>query len=166
MFFAALAFELALTGLVVFSFFGGDVMRQDVLSPQARREVRRDTALRRARTCYGHLAGVAGVDLLEELLRLGWLGVAAAADSRRVGYAPTVAGAAALGQRGVVVPAGRGGMVAAFSCLDWTERRPHLGGALGRAIVAALVDAGCVVRNPGSRVVTVNGGGLGGWLDP
>ena len=138
-------------------------MRQDVLSPQARREVRRDTALRRARTCYGHLAGVAGVDLLEELLRLGWLEVAAA-DAGRVGYAPTVAGAAALARRGVVVPAARGGKLAAFSCLDWTERRPHLGGALGRAIAAALVDAGCVVRNPGSRVVTVNGG-LGGWLD-
>ena len=142
-------------------------MRQDVLSPQARREVRRDTALRRARTCYGHLAGVAGVYLLEELLRLGWLEVAAAPlDGGRVGYAATVAGAAALARRGAVVPAGRGGMVAAFSCLDWTERRPHLGGALGRAVVAALVDAGCVVRNPGSRVVTVTGGGLGGWLDP
>ena len=139
-------------------------MRQDVLSPQARREVRRDTALRRARTCYGHLAGVAGVHLLEELLRMGWL-AAVPADGGRVGYAPTVAGAAALARRGVVVPAAREGMVAAFSCLDWTERRPHLGGALGRAIVAALVDARCVVRNPGSRVVTVNGG-LDGWLDP
>ena len=139
-------------------------MRQDVLSPQALREMRRDTALRRARTCYGHLAGVAGVHLLEELLRLGWLEVAGPADGGRVGYAPTVAGAAALARRGVVVPAGRGGKLAAFSCLDWTERRPHLGGGLGRAIVAALVDAGCVVRNPGSRVVTVNGG-LDGWLD-
>ncbi len=76
-------------------------MRQDVLSPQARREVRRDTALCRARTCYGHLAGVAGVHLLEELLRLGWLEVAAApADGGRVGYTPTVAGAAALALRG------------------------------------------------------------------
>ena len=142
-------------------------MRQDVLSPQALREVRRDTALRRARTCYGHLAGVAGVHLLEELLRLVWLEAAAPADGDggRVGYAPTVAGAAALARRGVVVPAARGGKLAAFSCLDWTERRPHLGGALGRAIAAALVDAGCVVRNPGSRVVTVNGG-LDGWLDP
>lgn len=138
-------------------------MRQNVLSPQALREVRRDTALRRARTCYGHLAGVAGVHLLEELLRLGWL-AAAPADGARVGYAPTVAGAAALARRGVVVPVARGGKLAAFSCLDWTERRPHLGGALGRAIVAALSDAGCIVRNPGSRVVTVNGG-LDGWLN-
>ena len=76
-------------------------MRQDVLSPQARREVRRDTALRRARTCYGHLAGVAGVHLLEELLRLEWLEVTAAdADAGRVGYAPTVAGAAGFGAAG------------------------------------------------------------------
>ena len=100
--FAASALGLWLTNFIIFPSFGGDGMRQDVLSPQARREVRRDTALRRARTCYGYLAGVAGVHLLEELLRLGWLEAAFAdADSRRVGYAPTVAGAAALGRRGV-----------------------------------------------------------------
>ena len=42
-------------------------------SPQADREVRRDTRLRQARTCNGHLAGVAGVALMDEMLGLDWL---------------------------------------------------------------------------------------------
>lgn len=141
-------------------------MRPDTLSPQARREVRRDTPLRRARTCYGHLAGVAGVHLLEELLRLEWLATAPAPpDARRIRYAPTPAGAAALARRGVTIPAPRGRPPTAFACIDWTERRPHLGGALGRAIAAALFDAGCIAPNPGSRAVTLNRG-PDGWLDP
>ena len=49
-------------------------------------------------------------------------------------------------------------------CLDWTERRWHLGGALGRAIVDAAVEAGCVRRVPGSRVVELTGS-IDGWLD-
>ena len=42
-------------------------------SPQSQREVRRNTPLRQARTCYGHLAGVAGVALMDEMLGLKWL---------------------------------------------------------------------------------------------
>ena len=138
-------------------------------SPQALREVRRDTLLRRARTCYGHLAGVAGVHLMDELFRNGWLEAApATTDARRVCYAPTAGGAAALTQRGVVIPAPKSGKTIAFSCLDWTERRPYLGGALGRAIADALAGAGCIAHVPGSRVVELGGGlggGLGRWLD-
>ena len=141
-------------------------MRRDAVSRQALREVRRDTPLRRGRTCYGHLAGVVGVVLLEELLRREWLDVRdALPDAGRVYYAPTVVGAAALAERGVAVPVSRSGKPAAFSCLDWTERRWHLGGALGRAIAAALFEAGCIVRNPSSRAVTLRGG-LGLWLNP
>ena len=141
-------------------------MHPTILSPQAWREVRRDTLLRRGRTCYGHLAGVAGVDLLEELLRLGWLAAAGVGmGGGRVCYALTAAGAAALPLRRVALPAPRGGRPAAFACLDWTERRPHLGGALGRAIAGALLDAGYIVRAPGSRAVTWNGG-LWQWLNP
>lgn len=141
-------------------------MQHPPASPQARREVRRDTPLRRARTCYGHLAGVAGVQLMDELLRQGWLAAAGAGmDGRRVCYALTAAGASAMSQRGVAVPAAKSGRPAAFACLDWTERRPHLGGALGRAIAAALLDAGCIVRLPNSRAVILNGGPER-WLNP
>ncbi len=43
----------------------------------------------------------------------------------------------------------------AFGCLDWTERRQHLGGALGRAVTACLSERGLVGRTPGTREVTL-----------
>ena len=133
-------------------------------SPQALREVRRDTPLRRARTCYGHLAGVAGVELMDELLGRGWLDeLPSATDARRVHYVATDDGASALSARGVAVPVPGGGKSAAFSCIDWTERRTHLGGSLGRAIAIALAESGCIERTPGSRIVTLRGD-LRDWL--
>lgn len=134
-------------------------------SPQALREMRRDTPLRRARTCYGHLAGVAGVGLMDELLACGWLEtLPQAPDASRIHYTPTEDGAAALATRGVAIPDPRQGKSVAFSCIDWTERRPHLGGGLGRAIVSALVASGWIGRPPGSREVDVNRD-LREWLD-
>ena len=127
-------------------------------SAQAAREVRRDTPLRRARTCYGHLAGVAGVELMDALLRRGWLeAVPAQPGAKRVHYTPTPEGVSALSSRGVAIPAHKGRNPVAFSCLDWTERRWHLGGPLGRAIMEALAEAGNVRRLPDSRVVEMTG---------
>ena len=134
-------------------------------SAQALREVRRDTPLRRDRTCYGHLAGVAGVELMDEMLARGWLRVLPQAPGTgRIHYATTSEGAAALEERGVAVPSAKNGKALAFSCIDWTERRPHLGGGLGRAIVSALVASGWMERTPGSRVVSA-GRDLQEWLD-
>ena len=48
----------------------GTLRRQSL---RAARELRRDAPLRHARTCYDHLAGVEGVQLLREMLRRGWL---------------------------------------------------------------------------------------------
>ena len=100
---------------------------------------------------------------MDELLWRGWLEtLPTSPDSTRFFYSPTDSGADALVKRGIVLPAGK---PVAFSCLDWTERRWHLGGALGRAIVGALVDAGCIQRTPGSRLVTLKDS-LECWLDP
>jgi len=132
------------------------MMQQHSLSPQARREVRRDTPLRRARTCYGHLAGVAGVRLMDDLLARGWLTPAPSElPNGRIQYIPAVEGINALLSRGVAIPAPKGGKPIAFSCTDWTERRPHLGGALGRSIVESLAVAGYIERTPGSRAVAL-----------
>jgi len=43
----------------------------------------------------------------------------------------------------------------AFACPDWTERRPHLGGALGAAVWAQLVERGWVVKQQGTRATVV-----------
>ena len=134
-------------------------------SAQALREVRQDTSLRRARTCYGHLAGVAGVELMDEMLGCGWLqALPHSPGTGRIYYATTAEGAAALAKRGVTVPLAKNGKSLAFSCIDWTERRPHLGGGLGRAIVSALVESGWIERTSGSRVV-VACRDLREWLD-
>src|SRR6266487_4202796 len=94
-------------------------------SQAAARAVRDDLPIRRARTCYDHLAGVAGVQLLDGLLERGWL---EAAGGRELVL--TDAGAAGMRRAGVAVPAGGSRRAFAIECLDWTERRPHLGGAL------------------------------------
>ena len=108
--------------------------------------------LRLARTCYDHLAGVAGVQLLDGLLDRGWL-VPAAADAGR-DLRLTDPGAAALAAAGVDLSAGRRTRRAfAIECADWTERRPHLGGALGAALLAALLDGRRTRLRPGDRVV-------------
>ena len=123
-------------------------------SKQAGRERRRDSPLRRARTCYDHLAGVAGVVLLETMRTRAWLEPSGADGP---GYVLTDAGARALARRGVDFDAARASRRRfATACLDWTERRPHLGGALGAAVLEALRAGGHVRRARGRAVTLVS----------
>ena len=135
-------------------------------SPQAEREVRRDTRLRQARTCYGHLAGVAGVALMEEMLGLDWLQeTPEPVSGNRVGYSLTTKGHQEMEVLGVDISsaaASTGNF--AFGCLDWTEQGLHLGGSLGRAVTPCLSEQGFVGRTSGTREVTLNGGPTI-WLD-
>ncbi|MEJ8811696.1 helix-turn-helix transcriptional regulator [Variovorax ureilyticus] len=88
------------------------------------------TRLRSARTCYDHMAGAAGVALHDRLHEQGWL--QGASDDGD--YALTPEGAVALETLGIDVDALRTSRRRfACACLDWSERRPHLGGALGAA---------------------------------
>ena len=133
-------------------------------STQAAREVRRNSALRQARTCYQHLAGIAGVDLLEQLLLRGWLEPEESQDSR-TSYRPTTLGQQELHHRGIeTIPATNSRRRFAYGCMDWTERRPHLGGALGALLMDALNAEGAVRRQQGTRVVLV-GSSIADWLD-
>ena len=120
-------------------------------SAQAAREVRRDSGLRRARTCYDHLAGVAGVNLLDEMLSRGWF---LEEKGSRTLYSLTGDGERALLNLGVDLL----GAVAqrrqfAYGCLDWTERRHHLRGSLADVILTALAGSGTIVRTTGTRTV-------------
>ena len=121
-------------------------------SAQAEREVRKDTAMRQARTCYDHLAGVAGMGLMDEMLRRGWLQVTN--DAPRPDYSLTQPGVDGLKELGVDVERVKvSKRKFAYGCLDWTERRSHLGGALGAAILDALQGYGAVQRSEGTRTV-------------
>ncbi|MEC8857451.1 MAG: hypothetical protein VX664_08685 [Chloroflexota bacterium] len=127
------------------------------LSAQAEREVRRNTSLRQARTCYGHLAGVAGVALMDELLGLELLEEGQQPVSgNRISYELTPKGLQTMDELGVDLSAtAKSNGTFAFGCLDWTERGHHLGGSLGRAVTAYLSERGLVGRTPGTREVTL-----------
>ena len=102
---------------------------------------------------------------MDELLARRWLEtLPVSPDATRLFYSSTADGADALAKRGVVLPTAKGSKPIAFSCLDWTERRWHLGGALGRAIMDASVEAGYIWRVPESRVVELIGS-LDRWLE-
>jgi DNA-binding transcriptional ArsR family regulator len=114
-------------------------------------------ALRRARTCYDHLAGALGVALTRRLLERGLLVV----DGER--YAVTSSGAAWLADWGIDLDAlGRGRRALARPCLDWSERHHHLAGALGAAIADGLFARGWLLRTPGSRAVRLSAEGQAG----
>lgn len=122
--------------------------------------------IREARTCYDHLAGVAGVALCATLLERGWIEpVKGCTGSFQPDYALTDAGRAALTARGVEIPPQKARQRRfAYACPDWTERSPHLAGALGAAILRRLENAGIVTRSDSTRAVTLSGD-LAAWLD-
>jgi DNA-binding transcriptional ArsR family regulator len=119
------------------------------------RQSRAAAALAVARTCYDHLAGQVGVALLDSLVTSDAL--AAGGD----GYRLTDSGTALLSRLGVEVAAAAAARRAfARPCLDFTERRPHLAGALGAALCARLLADGWLVRPAaGQRGLRVTGRG-------
>lgn len=110
-----------------------------------------DEGMRRARVCYDHLAGEAGARLLE---RLGAAGLVTGADA---GLALTPEGEAWCGRMGIDLAALRARRRRLCRCcLDWSERREHLAGALGAALFDRLLATGDARRQRGTRVVTLS----------
>lgn len=108
----------------------------------------RDEALRRARVCYDHLAGEAGVRLLERLRERGLMD--GADDDLRL----SEAGEAWCGRMGIDLAAMRTRRRRLCrACLDWSERRAHLAGAVGSAVLDRLFATGLARRERDSRVV-------------
>jgi DNA-binding transcriptional ArsR family regulator len=104
--------------------------------------------LRFARSCYDHLAGVLGVAVREALTGAGWL----LADTG--GYRTSATGDTWFAQMGIAVgELRRGRRPFAKSCLDWSERRPHLAGALGAALFSRWLALGWLARVPKSRAL-------------
>jgi DNA-binding transcriptional ArsR family regulator len=117
--------------------------------------VRRGTSgpspeMRLARSCYDHLAGTLGVGLTDAMLRQGTL----IPGDRTFELTPP--GAARLAALGVDVAQAQS-RKRRFSptCLDWTERRLHLAGALGAAILQRFVDSRWVARRAEGRSLRI-----------
>jgi DNA-binding transcriptional ArsR family regulator len=117
-------------------------------------------AIRAARTCYDHLAGRLGVALAEALERNGVL------VSLDGGYAVTRRGERALTSFGLDVDGLRGGRRPLVrACLDWSERRFHLAGALGAAITTRLFELRWIERVGSGRAVRLTKAGRAGLRD-
>jgi DNA-binding transcriptional ArsR family regulator len=129
-------------------------------------------SLRVARLCYDHLAGVVGVALLDAMSERGWLvrgaDLASGQDpargqdlTRGQDLEVTGIGREELGAIGVDVAAcGRARRVFARTCLDWTQRRMHLAGAVGAGLATALLDREWVRRAGSGRGLTVTEAGM------
>jgi DNA-binding transcriptional ArsR family regulator len=110
------------------------------------RGANRAEALCTARTCYDHIAGRLGVGLTETLVVRGVL------VERDDSYEVTDSGERLLAELGVDVAAAREQRRSfARACLDWSERRPHVAGALGAALADALLARAWVLRRPADR---------------
>jgi len=110
--------------------------------------------LRAARTCYDHMAGAMGVSLHDRFQALGWL----SADSTGGGsaYNLTLSGTKAFESLGIDIEATRSlRRRFAPACLDWSERRPHIGGALGAALLKVALKRKWVLPDLDSRALTV-----------
>lgn len=111
--------------------------------------------LRAARTCYDHIAGALGVALHDRLVTLEWIARRGASDGPDA-YDVTGAGTLALGKLGIDLDAARSSRRRfAYGCLDWSERRAHLGGAVGAALLDAALERRWVARERDSRALRV-----------
>lgn len=117
------------------------------------RRSRQAEHLAAARFCYDHLAGRLGTALATAWTEGGWL---AGRDELTL----TTEGAAGLRDIGVDVDTAlRARRATTRACLDWTERRPHLAGALGAAVGRRFLDAEWVRRARSGRGLTVTEAG-------
>jgi DNA-binding transcriptional ArsR family regulator len=110
--------------------------------------------LRVARTCYDHLAGNLGVLLHDRFQELGWL--CALPGGSENAYELTVTGVQSFEGLGIDIQATRSlRRRFAWACLDWSERRPHIGGALGSALLKVALKKKWVVQDLDSRALTI-----------
>lgn len=128
------------------------------------RPMRASERLVRARSCYDHLAGELGVAVHRSLTEQGLLAASGLTDRGR-GWFGELLGLGCLERHGTR-PLVR-------DCLDWTERLPHLGGALGAALAAHAVHEGWLRRSTADRAVEVTPAGdealrrlFGVWTRP
>jgi DNA-binding transcriptional ArsR family regulator len=125
--------------------------------PRSLRDATIGERLSRARSCYDHLAGRLGVALTEALVAEGSL------VNGDDGYAVTTDGARRFASFGISVDELRRKRRAfARRCLDWSERRQHVGGALGAALLDRLLELEWVERRAQTRALEVTPAGTAG----
>ncbi len=119
----------------------------------------RDKELRRIRTCYDHLAGQLAVQLADTMVERGHI------DLSPDGGAVTESGLEFLRTLGVDLEKDHtrtrvgSGLTFCRPCLDWSERRPHIAGAVGAAICQTCFSRGWLRKRDGTRAVAMTQAG-------
>jgi len=104
--------------------------------------------LRQARTCYDHIAGSIGVGLHDQLLALKWI----SATGKGRDYAISSKGLKGLMEIGIQTSTfGESRRRVAYGCLDWSERRHHIAGSFGAAILKLACERKWLVRDLDGR---------------
>jgi DNA-binding transcriptional ArsR family regulator len=128
--------------------------------PRYQPKTRLDERMRHARTCYDHFAGALGVGLADGMMARDFVVLGDEAGE------VTPAGLAFLEQLGVDLAAARARRrVFCRPCLDWTERRQHIGGAVGAALAQRCFELRWVQRDRDGRAVTVTPAGRRALLE-
>ena len=109
--------------------------------------------LRAARTCYDHIAGALGVSLHARFEAIGWVSPSNKSDNACDATQAGAKGFATLGIDVDILQKLRRRF--AFACVDWSERRPHLGGALGAAVLEAALKRKWIVQERDSRALSI-----------
>jgi hypothetical protein len=126
--------------------------------PRYRPLSRRARELSAARICYDHLAGRLSVDLTDSLVTREYIVVGEEAAH------VTPAGTRFLTDFGIDLAAS-GSQHFCRLCLDWTERRPHIAGAVGAALTTRCFDLGWTENTKDSAAVMVTAAGKRGFRD-
>lgn len=114
----------------------------------------KDAALRKARVCYNHLAGDMGTQMYDSLMQRGLI----LHDETDLSLTQT--GATFVSEFGIDLDTlQRHRAPLCRDCLDWSERRAHLAGSLGRAMLSRMIDLGWARRLENSRVIRFSSSG-------
>ncbi len=128
------------------------------LSPSAREMAssapRHAPDLKYARTCYDHLAGRVAVEICAAFKDQGYISTSGA------DFDVTSAGEKLFHDLGMeIIELKQERRAFARQCLDWSERQPHIAGALGAALLERMFQRGWIARVRSSRIVRVTGKG-------
>ena len=119
-----------------------------------------DDQMRRARTCYDHIAGALGVDLADSMIAHDFVVLGDEAGE------VTLTGMEFLTRLGVDLAAARAKRrVFCRPCLDWTERRLHIGGAVGAALATRCLELKWIEQVRDSRALAITPAGRRGLVE-
>ncbi len=123
-------------------------------------KTRVDEQMRHARTCYDHFAGQLGVGVADAMIARDFVVLGVEAGE------VTTAGMEFLARLGVDLSGAQAKRrVFCRPCLDWTERRPHIGGTVGAAFAQRCFDLKWIERIRDSRAITITPSGRRGLME-